>query len=286
MFVFFSTDHRRVGDAELMGRSVLAVSENDGYEFMPLLSFSRDKLINVSIQHAFLDGGQARAVRMAEGTEVLWVWGSGRYRASPVYLAVVDLEGLLGKTGVGGNEHPPELRDINGEGGPVRFFTGNADTVSWSQHEWAAVPLFCASDIGELSGRWNDIFSRFFLTYNCGNPRGITLRHATQPWGRWSDGITIFDPGWGSSATNPVGIGYGTFMHIPWNRHHVDNVQDDMFLSGRRDNEWAGEYGPYQITRYSTGKPNDFCDLFYTMSTWNPYQSVLMRTRILLTDLG
>ena len=43
-------------------------------------------------------------------------------------------------------------------------------------------------------------------------------------------------------------------MHIPWNVAHVDNVQDDAFLGGRRDNDWGGEYGPYQITKYSTGE--------------------------------
>jgi hypothetical protein len=52
MYVFFSTDHRHVGDADLMGRSVLGVSENDGYDFSPLLSFSRSKFINVSIKRS------------------------------------------------------------------------------------------------------------------------------------------------------------------------------------------------------------------------------------------
>jgi hypothetical protein len=75
-------------------------------------------------------------------------------------------------------------------------------------------------------------------------------------------------------------------MHIPWNVARVDNVQDDAFLRGRRDNEWGGEYGPYQITRFSVGRPNEVCDLYYTMSTWNPYQAMLMRTRILANDLG
>ena len=46
------------------------------------------------------------------------------------------------------------------------------------------------------------------------------------------------------------------------------------------------EYGPYQITRFSSGRSGEMCDLYYTMSTWNPYQSMLMRTRILARDLG
>jgi hypothetical protein len=80
-------------------------------------------------------------------------------------------------------------------------------------------------------------------------------------------------------------------MHISWHDQdldylrHLDYVQDDAFLEGRRDNEYGDVYGPYQITRYSTGKANEVCDLYYTMSTWNPYQSVLMRTRIRARDL-
>jgi hypothetical protein len=285
MFCFFSTDHRKVGDVELMGRSVLAVSENDGYEFAPLVTFSRNKFINISVERVFLDPVQSRILRWTESTEVLWMWGSGRYRASPVYLAAVNLEGLLAAI-KSHRERPVELSSINNAEGPVRYFSGTDNDVLWSANEMDAVPLFCAGDVGELSGRRNAVFNRYFLTYNTGNPRGITLRHATQPWGRWSEGITIFHPGWGSGPNQPIGAGYGTFMHIPWNVAHVDNVQDDAFLGGRRDNDWGGEYGPYQITRYSTGKANEIGDLYYTMSTWNPYQSMLMRTRIRGTDLS
>lgn len=285
MFGFFSTDHRTVGDAELMGRSVLAVSENDGYDFVPLVSFSRNKFINVSVEGASLDSAQSRALGWAEGTDVLWVWGSGRYRASPAYLAIADLDRLVPLIRSHRGDGPVELSEINGETGPVRFFTGTDNNVLWSSKELDAVPLFCAGDIGELSGRRNAIFNRYFLTYNAGNPRGITLRHAPQPWGPWSEGHTIFDPEWGSGPNQPIGAGYGTFMHIPWNVAHADNVQDDAFLTGRRDNEWGGEYGPYQITRFSTGEANQLCDLYYTMSTWNPYQSMLMRTQIRAKDL-
>jgi hypothetical protein len=181
---------------------------------------------------------------------------------------------------------PVELTDLNRENGPVRFFTGSGNAATWSANEPDAVPLFCAGDIGELSGRRNTIFGRYFLTYNSGNPRGIILRHSPQPWGPWSNGLTIFDPGWGSGPGQPVGAGYGKFMHIPWNVAHVDNVQDDMFLSGRRDNDWGGEYGPYQITRFSTGDTAHDCALHYTMSTWNPYESMLMRTTIQASDLA
>ena len=43
----------------------------------------------------------------------------------------------------------------------------------------------------------------------------------------------------------------------------------------------GGEYGPYIMARYTTGDAKG-CRLFYTMSTWNPYQVVVMRTDLKL----
>jgi hypothetical protein len=131
MFCFFETDSRRIkgkeidgkriDDVDLMGRSLLAVSESDGFYFVPLLNFSANKFINVSVEHAFIDPVQARIARWEEGTEVLWVWGSGRYRASPVYLALIDLEGLLRRI-MFRHERPVELTNINTD-------TGRSDSL-------------------------------------------------------------------------------------------------------------------------------------------------------------
>jgi Domain of unknown function (DUF4185) len=278
MYVFFSTDHRKIGDTDLMGRSVLAVSENDGYDFTPLLSFSRYKFINVSIERRQLDASSSRALGWTENIEVLWIWGSGQYRSSPVYLAVADINRLLQKTSSPG-ERIPELAEIVDEEGPIRFYAGGIEQPHWTSDESEAVPLFSAGDVGELSVRFHATFNSYFMTYNSGNPRGILLRHSNTAWGPWSDSFVIFDPGWDRSDDHPVGAGYGNFMHIRWDVSRVDWVQDDAFLSGRRDNEYGGEYGPYQIKRFSGGSRDSF-DLFFTMSTWNPYQSMLMRTRL------
>src|SRR5262249_36970324 len=47
MFVFFSTDHFQVEDHDLMGRSVLTRSNDDGFTFEILYGFSSSKFINV-----------------------------------------------------------------------------------------------------------------------------------------------------------------------------------------------------------------------------------------------
>ena len=45
----------------------------------------------------------------------------------------------------------------------------------------------------------------------------------------------------------------------------------------KRENEWGGEYGPYIMARFTIAKDGG-CRIFYTMSTWNPYQVVVMRS--------
>lgn len=285
MFVFFSTDAVQLGDNAVMGRSVLAVSDNDGHDFVPLFTLSHNKFINVSIERARLDALQARALNWPAGTEVLWLWGSGRYRSSPVYLAAMDIDRMLRAVNTGTHDSLPDGSVLGGSIGALRFLRGNANGARWSAVEQEAVPLFCAGDVGELSCRRNAIFNRYFLTYNSSSPRGIVLRYSPQPWGPWSGPIVIFDPSWGSAPGQPIGAGYGRFMHIPWSVAKVDRVQDDMFQHGWRNNDWGGEYGPYQIPRVSTGTHGVRCELYYTMSTWNPYESMLMRTQIDADDL-
>jgi len=265
MYVFFSTDSYQVDGKDLMGRSVLGRSDNDGYDYVYIGEFSRRKFLNVSVEPGIIDETLTRITGFAVGTPVLWMWGSGRYRASEIYLAVIPLAGL------------EEMQ-------PVRYFAGG---TAWSANEDDAAPLFCVGDVGELSVRWNPFLARWLALYNSGNPRGILMHSAPRPWGPWSaNPVMIFDPGTLANPADPCsGAGYGRFMHSAWNVRACDHVQDDMFSPGHfRDNEWGGEYGPYQITRYTTGANGKWSQIWFTMSTWNPYQSMLM-TALIQSDL-
>lgn len=264
MYVFFSTDSSNIDGRDYMGRSVLGRSANDGYDYVYMGELSRRKFINVSVSPATADTNTAAMLGIPAGTPILWLFGSGRYRASAVYLSVLRLDRI-------------EQLD------PIHYFTGRF----WSTSEDDSAPLFCAGDVGELSARWNPFLSRWLLLYNSGNPRGIVMHSAPAPWGPWSsEPVMVFDPGVLSDPNDACsGAGYGRFMHIPWSVRRCDHVQDDIFGTVR-DNDWGGEYGPYQIARYAAGSHGRFSQIWFTMSIWNPYQSVLMTATITNDLLG
>ena len=57
--------------------------------------------------------------------------------------------------------------------------------------------------------------------------------------------------------------------------------QSDTLSDPRREKEWGGEYGPYIMSRYTAGTA-DTCRITFTMSTWNPYQVVVMQSDLTL----
>lgn len=236
MYVVFTTDW--TPEKYLMGRSVLAVSEDDGKKFKVLYDLSTSKFINVSFWSS--DGW-------------LYIFGSGAYRKSSVYLARIK---------------PGKLSERS----QMSYFGGAGPNQKpqWSSREQNAVPLFQHDVVGEFSVAYCKPVRRYVLLYNSSNPRGIVMRSATTPWGPWSEGAVTFDP-WRDK-------GYGYFMHIQtgFKSDRSDTVNDPG-----RESEWGGEYGPYLMARFTTGSAKR-CRLFYTMSTWNPYQVVVMQTDLKL----
>jgi Domain of unknown function (DUF4185) len=271
MLVFFSTDYRSVEGHDIMGRSVITRCTGDGFEFTYLGEFSRQKFVNVSIQRGRIDPQYAGQIGLPGGTDVLWVWGSGRYRASDVHLAVVPFANLRIPVVPG---LPPRH---------IRYFAGSISDPRWSDVEDDATPLFCNGAVGELSVRWNAQLERYLATFNSDNPRGILLHSAPLAWGPWTQApVMLFDPGWPPDADPCKRAGYGNFMHVSWKDHHCDHVQDYVLPSGNDggDDVYGGEYGPYQIAHMAQRAGTGSARIFFTMSTWNPYQSMLMSARI------
>lgn len=238
MYVVFTTDFP--GKAATMGRSVLAVSTDDGKTFAQVYSLSTTKFINVSLWQA--DGW-------------IYIFASGPYRKSSPYLARVRPARIEDKSAL------QYFTRLDAEGRP-----------KWTVLEDSAAPLFVHNVIGEFSVAYVKQVGRYVMLYNSTDPRGIIMRSSSKPWGPWSDSDVIFNP-WRDG-------GYGHFMHVPAQFNKDD---DDHLSDPGREGIWGGEYGPYIISRYTTGKKGA-CRIYFTMSTWNPYQVMVMAADLRLEE--
>jgi hypothetical protein len=243
MYVFFTTDH---GEQRVMGRSVLARSRDGAQSFELLYTISTEKFINIA--PVVVDTTEVPGLPKDDGQGVL-LWGSGRYRRSDPFLAYLPGAGV-------------EQRES------IRFFAGleGNGRPRWSADEADAVPLFAHPCVGELSVAWNRFIKKWLMLYNCNDPRGINFRTSETPWGPWSEAQVLFNP-WEDN-------GYCHFMHVSWEFRRCDSVHDPG-----RENVWGGEYGPYMIPSFTTGDESR-TTIFFTMSTWNPYNVVLMRAEL------
>lgn len=236
--------------------SVLAHTEGMAPDFDGLIKDRKvhsDKFINIS---AFVEG------------ETVWLFGSGPYRKSAVYLARADVSRIEDR-------------------GSWQYFRGrNGSGGDFGPGEESAQPVVQADCVGELSVRPHPSLG-YFMLYNCdlelGAPRGVHFRAADKPWGPWDPPITIFDPG--------KDRGYGHFMHQkakevgyddglaePGLHTNVGSPDRDCNGFGWREECWGGEYGPYLIPQWFSTTPDGGISIVYTLSTWVPYQVHLMRT--------
>lgn len=241
MYAYFTTDAQFPPQGVKMGRSVLIRSQ-DAKKWELVYSWSTDKFINVS--PAIVDAAQTPGLPVRKGKGLL-LWASGaEYRRSDVHLAFLPLDKVSDKS-------------------QIRYWAGPGQ---WSADEKDASPLFSHPEVGELSVAWCKPLGRWLMLYNCGRPRGIVMRTASQATGPWSAPKILFDPN----------DGYGKFMHVDWRTKKVDGVQDKG-----RENDFGGEYGPYMIPRFFKGNQKE-ATIYFIMSTWNPYNVVLMRAKLRL----
>jgi hypothetical protein len=253
-YVFYATDFDPVSHRH--GSSVLAHTQRP-------LDFSSLEVDHVVPSEHFINISIVRI-----GADV-WLFGSGAYRASSVYLARAAADTLEDR---GSWEY---FTGITEEGEP-RFERGD---------EEAAAPLIDSRCVGELSVRCDLGRQRFLMTYNCaseGEPRGVHLRAAETPWGPWSEPVVVFDP---------HRDGYGQFMHrAVCGEPEVFGCtdEDDGLSDPGREHEWGGEYGPYLLEPWIESGAGRLT-IHYTLSSWNPYAVHLVRTTLLdedLTDLS
>jgi uncharacterized protein (TIGR03437 family) len=267
MFVVFGTDNNvampTLGNLGFSTRSVLAVSDDDGNTYHYLYDLSAPPCTRC-------DGAKFVNVAIAKATDgYIYFWGSGGgtgYRNSSVFLARKLATGIA-------------------QAGGMQYFTGVAKdgTPNFSAAEADASALFQdyngannspANCTGELGVEFNQSVQRWVMLYNClnktaANLNGIYMRFAPQPWGPWGAPQTIFN------GLRDKGICFFIHRAVTPTSPACDQVGDP----GREDVQ-GGSYGPYFLSRFTTGTASGTSTFYYTMSTWNPYVQVIMKSTI------
>ena len=179
----------------------------------------------------------------------LYLYGSGDYRKSSVCLARVK---------------PADLSDRT----HLEYFSGTAadGQPRWSAREADAATLFQHNVVGELSVSYLAPLARYIMLYNSSEPRGIVMRSAPAPTGPWTPGGVLFN------ALRDQGD--APFIHVVSRSGRGDTLSDP-----NREDLSGGAYGPFIMERY-TNCSGDRCRLYYTMSTWNPYQVMVMQSEV------
>jgi hypothetical protein len=199
-------------------------------------------------------------------TNVL-IFGTGEFRASDIYLAKVSSANF-----------------VSGQG--TLYFTGLTNGEStWSPFESNSVPVVQDNptngpawpndtpSAGDLSVIYPPGLGVWLMTFDGGRgtkqgTEGVYFAYAAEPWGPWSTPQLVFNK-------NRDG-GNGVFIYdAKHNRGPAGPVINPS--QNNPTNTDGAVYGPYLLERFAR-VTNSTLYLYYTMSTWNPYTVVKMRS--------
>ena len=204
------------------------------------------------------------------GTNVL-MFGTGEYRASDVYLAMT-----------------PTVSFVSGNG--TLYFAGlSHGQPTWSTAESNAVPVVQDNptngppwpndnpSIGNVSVIYASQAGLWLMTYDGGNntaknlkstTTGIYFSYAQFPWGPWSTPQLVFNKFRDNGA--------GVFIHDP-GLANDDGLDGPVIGANSPTATPGGDFAPIMIERF-TRLTNSTLFIYYTLSTWNPYTVVKMRS--------
>lgn len=284
LYVFFWTDHctdrtrsNPCPETKFLnshGRGVLARSNDDGRNFVDAVPMPLGFVYSTAVDAVATEGVPEE---QKLGT---YIFGVPKYRASVPYLAYAPPGALKDPTawqffiGIQPDGEPgwassqiwsSRTVDVRGRGKPWTP-PGQPDLFRTSAD---------GKCIGEFSMTWNRVLGVWLLLYNCdrGGGNAIEARVADAPWGPWSAPTIILDADRDDS----------------WCRFLMK--QNDPRCAGRVD-DWRGPelqrgdlYAPFVMERYTVRqKSNDFlkrkATIYWLLSTWNPYQVIVMRTSL------
>jgi hypothetical protein len=226
-------------------------------------------------------------------SEVL-IFGLGQYRHSDIYLSKIRRNKFWsGLTNLGASA--------------TRYFTGLVNgQPAWSDTESLAVPVVKddpleeigvglpqapwpndSPTVGMLSVAWSPAIGLWLMTFDGGRQSppatylkqtdGIYFSYAAAPWGPWMEPQLIYN------ATREGG--FGRFIHR-YDHNSMVGIGPAGPTVGNQaindpDTTSGGTFGP-EIIEPFTQVVGDTLKLYWTMSTWNPYTVVKMRSMFLI----
>jgi hypothetical protein len=191
------------------------------------------------------------------GGPFIFTWGTGKFRESDAYLSMI-----------------PVGQFEAGKG--TRYFAGldAANAPTWSDNESDATPIVKDGTLGDLSVTWCKDLGLWLMTYDSRTQlSGIALSYSRTPWGPWSEPQILFNPMRDKA--------FGKFIHRV--RAKVDDGLAGPVLAprnqGNAEEVHGGAYAPYVVERW-TKVQSSMLNLYYVLSTGNPYVVLLMESRL------
>jgi len=192
------------------------------------------------------------------GGPFVFTWGTGKYRESDTYLSITPVGQF--ETGKG-----------------TRYFAGldSANGPTWSDNESDATPIVKDGTLGDVSVTWCKDLGLWLMTYDRRTmpSNGIAFSYSRTPWGPWSEPQIVFN------ALHDHG--FGEFIHNP--RRKNDDGLAGPVMRPRNEADAAdisgAAYAPYVVERWTKVQGPEL-DIYYVMSTQNPYVVVLMKSRL------
>jgi Domain of unknown function (DUF4185) len=233
--------------------------------FQPLRTISKrpeGKFIKMSMhdQSAAIPG-------LPDGGPFVMTWGTGYYRHSDVYLSIV-----------------PAAQFESGQG--VLYYAGPDahGAARWQPRESAAIPIITNGTLGDVSVIWCGELNLWLMTYDSRAPAqaGILFSYSATPWGPWSAPQLLFN------AQRDGAL--GKFIHDP-GVSPDDGLAGPVIGKGQKDPAavHGGAYAPYLIEHWTkirrSSRDDRELDLYYVLSTWNPYVVVLMSSHLQVASL-
>jgi hypothetical protein len=191
------------------------------------------------------------------------IWGTGQYRHSDAYLSIEPASQFESGQGV------LYYAGLGADGGP-----------HWEPRELAAMPVIINGTLGDVSVIWCQELKLWLMTYDSRAPAGILFSYSASPWGPWSEPQLLFN------ARRDGAL--GKFIHDP-GATPDDGLAGPVIGKGQKNpaEVHGGAYAPYMVERWTKVRRRSAdgaeLDIYYVLSTWNPYVVVLMTSRLQAT---